>query len=406
MFSSRLPRDDGELAPNPLSEALDACHRAGDRITDLTSSNPTAVDLPGERAHRDAIAEALADGGQTSYKPHPRGLLSARRAVCDYYQTEHELTIDPAQVVLTASTSESYGFLFKLLCDPGDEVLCPSPSYPLFEHLATLEAVRVRTYPVGTVPRFDDRTRAVIVVSPNNPTGHMLDPEGLDALDDAAARAGAAIIGDEVFADYVSTPPPGGRASTATATRALTVTLSGLSKAGGMPHLKLGWMIVGGPPTLRERALTRLDHIADTYLSVASPVQAALPLLLPIAAERRRAIRTRLSQSRHTLAAFGFDTVLPPAGWSALLRLPPGVDDEDTAVALLAEDRVLVQPGYLFDIPPDDGREHLVLSMLSPLDALVGGLFYLRLRLFGRAPIPTIRTSPAAAALSARWPRP
>lgn len=379
MFSSRTPDD---LAPNDLAELLASQHHAGHAIIDLTASNPTTAALPGAEAWQARVAGALAEGARAAYEPDPRGLASARAAVRDHHAARG-LDLATDDIVLTASTSESYGFLFKLLCDPGDEVLVPAPSYPLFAHLAQLDAVAARAYPAGTVPAFGPRARAVIVVSPNNPTGAVLDRDGLRALEHAAARAGAAIIGDEVFADYVHDPDTAARrASVLAAEGALAFGLGGLSKAAGLPQLKLGWIGVAGPRALRAEALARLELIADTYLSVSTPVQAALPALLDVGAEIRAAILARVAGNRRALSGSALDAAPPPAGWYAVVRLRPGQDDEATAAALLAEDRVQVYPGYFFDIPSDErGAESLVLSLLPPPGDFAEGLRRLEARL-------------------------
>lgn len=410
MFSSRTPDD---LEPNQLARLLEEQHAAGSELIDLTASNPTTAALPGAAAWQERMAQALAAGARAIYAPDPRGLLGAREAVCRYYRSRGhagapglEVALDPQHVVLTASTSESYGFLFKLLCDPGDEVLIPAPSYPLFAHLAELDAVRVRSYEDGTVPDIGPRTRAIIIVSPGNPTGAMLDADRLGALAQAAAAAGVALIGDEVFADYIHEPEAAARyASVLAARQALVFGLGGLSKAAGMPHLKLGWIAVSGPAALREQALLRLDLIADTYLSVSTPVQAALPALFDIGAEIRAAIAERVRENRRVLVdvspgsslgssagaglgsslAAGLDVIPPPAGWYALVRLAPGHDEEDAAAALLTEDRVQVFPGYFFDIPSGDGQ-HLVVSLLPPPDVFAEGVRRMRARLGPRSP--------------------
>jgi alanine-synthesizing transaminase len=395
VFSSRTPDD---LEPNQLARLLEEQHAAGSELVDLTASNPTTAALPGAAAWQERIAQALAEGARAVYAPDPRGLASAREAVCQYYRRRGrgrghagapglDLALDPHHVVLTASTSESYGFLFKLLCDPGDEVLIPAPSYPLFAHLAELDAVRVRSYEDGTVPEIGPRVRAIIIVSPGNPTGAMLDADRLGALAQAAAAAGVALIGDEVFADYIHEPEAAARYTSVLAARqALVFGLGGLSKAAGMPHLKLGWIAVSGPAALREQALARLDLIADTYLSVSTPVQAALPALFDIGAEIRAAIAGRVRDNLRVLLAARLDVIPPPAGWYALVRLAPGHDEEDAAAALLTEDRVQVFPGYFFDIPSEQDVQHLVVSLLPPPEVFAEGVRRMQARLAPRSP--------------------
>lgn len=386
MFSSRTPDD---LEPNDLARLLEAQQASGRRLIDLTASNPTTAALPRDAAWQERVAQALAQGARAPYAPEPRGLPSARAAVAAYYRARG-MDVAVERIVLTASTSEAYGFLFKLLCDPGDEVLIPTPSYPLFAHLARLDAVEVQLYEDGTVPAMGPRTRAVITVSPGNPTGAMLDAAGLAALDHAAAAAGVAVIGDEVFADYIHDADAAARYTSVLASRrALAFGLGGLSKAAGLPQLKLGWIAVAGPPALCEQALARLDLIADTYLSVSTPVQAALPALLDIGAEIRAAIAERVRENRRVLLGSGLDVIPPPAGWYALVRLAPGAggpddeddeDDEYWAAVLLAEDQVQVYPGYFFDIPSDQGQ-FLVVSLLPPPEDFAEGVRRVEARL-------------------------
>jgi aspartate/methionine/tyrosine aminotransferase len=351
-FSSRTPAD---LEPNDVAAAADAARAGGAALVDLTVTNPTLVGLPGEDDVRARIADALAAGARAPYEPDPRGLRVAREAIAARYGA-----LDPGDVIVTCSSSESYGFLFKLLCDPGDEVMIPSPSYPLFEHLAALDAVTVAPYGDPRRVRTGERTRAVIAVSPNNPTGDVLDAGAVAALDLACAAAGCALIGDEVFADYVAPHAQHRAASVRGATSALTFVLGGLSKSCGMPQLKLGWIALGGPLPLRNEARARLEVIADAYLSVATPVQRALPELFAIGADVRAEIHARLDEDRAALAAAQIPVLPSAGGWTAIVPLADG--REDDAVAALLADGVIVHPGWFFDLPGD----HLVLSMLTP----------------------------------------
>jgi aspartate/methionine/tyrosine aminotransferase len=351
-FSSRTPAD---LDPNDVSAAVDAARAGGAALVDLTVTNPTLVGLAGEDDARARVAEALAAGARAPYEPDPRGLRVAREAIAARHGG-----LDPDDVIVTCSSSESYGFLFKLLCDPGDEVMIPSPSYPLFEHLAALDAVTVAPYGDPRRVRTGDRTRAVIAVSPNNPTGGVLDAGAVAALDATCAAAGCALVGDEVFADYVAPHAQPRAASVLGATRALAFALGGLSKSCGMPQLKLGWIALAGPAALRTEARARLEVIADTYLSVATPVQRALPELLAIGADVRAAITARLDEDRAALAAAHVPLLASDGGWTAIVPLADG--REDDAVAALLADGVLVHPGWFFDLAGD----HLVLSLLTP----------------------------------------
>ena len=289
MFSSRLP---SSLVQNQLSAAVARRHAAGRPFVDLTLSNPTLAGF----AYPEGLTAALANAASLAYDPQPFGLETARAAVSADY-ARRGVAVPPGHVVLTASSSESYSLLFKLLCDPGDNVLVPVPSYPLFEHLAALDAVSIRSYPLEyhgrwmldatqLAPLVDDRTRAVLVVSPNNPTGSRIRRAELAALEALCATRGLVLIGDEVFADYLLSVAPDAADSVLEAERCLAVSLGGLSKSVGLPQLKLGWMALAGPPALVTDALERLEVIADTYLSVSTVVQVAAPRLLDSRPER------------------------------------------------------------------------------------------------------------------------
>lgn len=365
MFSRRIPSD---LEPNALARARSG---AGPDVVDLTGSNPTAcgLDLDAD------LLLALADPRGIRYEPDPLGLRSAREAVAAGY-AERGVVVDPGRVVLTASSSEAYGFLFRMLCDPGDAVLVPCPSYPLFEHLAALDAVRALPWPLDPHadwrPRLDvetarrDRARAAIVVHPNNPTGSAVSSEAADALERGCAEGGLALVVDEVFLDYPLVE--GGRFDTfASRDVALTFTLGGLSKSVGLPQLKLGWIVVSGPEALASEALRRLEFLADSYLSVGTPVQLALPALLREGLRRRGAILARCRRNLAALGAACAGTPLtlerPAGGWSATLRYPAIEDEEAFALRLLERGKVAVQPGYFFDFP---GRGRIVVSLLTP----------------------------------------
>ncbi len=325
-------------------------------LLDLTETNPTRAALP---YPHEELSEALARGAREPYDPDPRGLRSAREALGN-----------PEDLILTASTSEAYSFLFKLLTDPGDAVLTATPSYPLLEHLAAMEHVELRTFPLEFHRRWEiydvpvtDRTRAIVVVNPNNPTGSFVTPAEQDAL--AAHRV--PIISDEVFLDY----PLDAAGTSFVRDDVFTFTLGGLSKSAGLPHFKLGWIRVSGPG--KRDALDALELIADNFLSVNTPVQAALPELLRIAPRIRDAIRARTRANLGVLraAAPPHVEVLPvEGGWSAVLRVPRTTTDEELALRLL--DRgVIVQPGYFFDFE-DDGC--MVLSLLTPEDVFAEGV--------------------------------
>lgn len=376
MFSSRLP---ASLAENRISRAVDAA-RARGPLVDLTESNPTRVGL-GYPA--DEILAALADRRALVYEPTPRGLAPARAAAAAYY-ARHGHTVDPERVTLTASTSEAYAWLFKLLCDPGDDVLVPTPSYPLFDYLAALESVRPVTYPlryhhgwfldVEEVRRaLTPRTRAILVVNPNNPTGSFLTRDEAAALEALAAERELALVSDEVFADYAFAPDPARVTTLVGHEQALTFCLSGLSKLVGLPQLKLGWIVTGGPPARRAEADARLELIADTYLSVAAPVQHAAPRLVALVDDVGAQIRRRVAANHAALAAAlaGSPAQLLDAagGWSAIVRLPATRSEEEWVLQLL-DDGVYVHPGFFFDLPPTC----VVINLLVPIDALGAGV--------------------------------
>jgi len=371
-FSSRTPAD---LAPNRLSALADRLRTDGGGLSDLTATNPTAVGLSYPvRELQGALAAAAAE----PYEPSPRGLWSARRAVADFlaYRTP---AIDPEQIFLTSSTSEAYGYLFKLLCEPGDQILVPRPSYPLFEHLCRLDAVEARGYALGRSPEFaldpdrvevelGPRTRAVVVVSPNNPTGSVASPAALAELSQLCGERGLALIADEVFAEY----PAAGHAPPASALGGggcLCFALGGLSKSSGLPHYKLGWLALAGPSDECAAAALRLEHIADAYLSAPGPVMRALPRLLEIGADIRRAIAERVDAGRAAaeaaLAGAPRARLLPAAGgWSAVIELDPELDEEALCLRLAEAERVLLHPGYFFDF---DRGAHVVASLLPPV---------------------------------------
>ena len=350
----------------PINELTRERRRRGE-LLDLTISNPTAAGLP---YPHDELAEALARGARASYDPDPRGIRSAREALAE------ELRCDAEDLILTASTSEAYSFLFKLLADPGDVVLTPTPSYPLLEHLASMELVALRTFAMEFHQRWEihdlpvcARTRAIVVVNPNNPTGSFVTPREQDAL----AAHGIPIISDEVFLDY----PLDGSGTSFIREDVLTFTLGGLSKSAGLPHFKLGWIRVSGPG--KREALDALELIADNFLSVATPVQVALPELLRIAPRIRHAIsgrtRANLATLRRAFEDVPATRVLPvEGGWSAVIRVPRMQSDEALALSML--DRgVVVQPGYFFDFETEG---HVVVSLLTPENTFAEGIVRLR----------------------------
>ena len=355
--SSRLPPS---LAANRLSQALDQYRQDGTPIVDLTQSNPTRAGLP----YPSSMLAALADERSLRYDPHPFGLASAREAVARDC-LRRSVTVDPGDVILTASTSESYSWLFKLLCESGETVLAPAPSYPLFEHLARLEGVGLATYRLDYHGRWEadaesiraapPSTRALILVSPNNPTGSYVSGRELEEVLAICRSRRWALIVDEVFADY---PLDAEHPLTDIASRAdvLAFTLGGASKMLGLPQVKLGWMVAGGPGDERREALHALEHIADTFLSVSTPVQIAAPSLLRDGASVRAAIhervRANLGRARAVAQRYPSCEVLRvEGGWCATVRVPATRPEDALVLELLKSERVLVHPGYFFDFP-------------------------------------------------------
>jgi alanine-synthesizing transaminase len=370
MFSTRTPHD---LTPNRLTDALNAAAAEGRAILDLTLSNPTRAGFE----YPSGLLRLLADSRGLTYAPAPFGSLEARAAVARDYARRGCL-VTPERIALTASTSEAYGCLFKLLTDAGDEVLVPRPSYPLFDHLASLEQVTARPYALepdaGWRIDFDSleaavtpRTRAILVVSPNNPTGSFVKPDEVQRLAELAAAHELALVADEVFADYELTH--GARAAAGRVMERgdiLTFSLGGLSKSVGLPQVKLAWIAVGGPDDLVNRALERLEIICDTYLSVSTPVQIAAAELLERGAMVREQIARRVAANyEHINTAAGATpacrVLAGEGGWSAVLQVPSLESEEALVVNLLKDDGVLAHPGYFFDFPRES---YLVMSLL------------------------------------------
>ena len=378
MFSQRVPAN---REPNRLARAVAAARASGRRVIDLTVTNPTTVGL----TYPQSLFQPLASAAALTYAPEPFGLGTAREAVAaDYARRGIRIATD--RIVLTASTSEAYSLLFKLLCGPGgDEVLVPVPSYPLFEHLTRLDGVVPVPYRLEFHGRWaldatsiDDAwtrsARALLAVSPNNPTGSVLSPAELSTIDTRCAGRGAAVIVDEVFADYALNGHP--RHAWQEAAQALTFRLGGLSKSAGLPQVKLGWIAVEGPEPLVREAMDRLELICDTYLSVATPVQAAAPDLIAAGEGIRRQILDRVRSNHRTLLDLGQHApsiqVLPAeAGWSTVLRVPSTRTEEDVVLDLIERDGVLVHPGYFFDFPHE---AFLVVSLLPDPESFTAGV--------------------------------
>lgn len=366
MFSSRVP---GELEPNRFTVALRRARAEQRSLIDLTLTNPTAAGF----RYPSSVLIALSDGAAMQYAPHPFGMQPAREAVAADY-ARRGVGVAPEHIVLTASTSEAYSLLFKLLCEPsGDDVLTPVPSYPLFDHLTRLDGIRARPYRLAYHGRWmvelesvdaawTPQVRAVLGVSPNNPTGSVLSADELAALDRRCAAREAALILDEVFADY----PLAAGAEVASRATCLQFRLGGLSKSAGLPQVKLGWIGVDGPPALVRAALDRLELICDTYLSVSTPVQVAAPALIAAGVEVREAILARIRENYATLGNLvasrpAIERLHADGGWSAVLRVPATRTEEDLVIDLLEQDGVMVHPGFFFDFAHE---AYLVVSLL------------------------------------------
>jgi len=379
MFSNRT---NWELAQNRFTQALDEVRLAGAKVLDLTVANPTRVGLRYDEA---AILDALASPQSLDYDPQPKGLRHAREAVVGYYANAHRVgDLDPEQLVLTSSTSEGYSYVFRLLCNPGDELLVPQPSYPLFEFLADLQDVKLVPYPLiydhGWQMDFPSMrkaispgTRGVVVVHPNNPTGSYVQPHEAALLNSFCNEYGLGLIADEVFLDYAH---DGKSCESFAANRdVLTFTLSGLSKISGLPQMKLAWVVTSGPAEQTTAAMACLEVIADTYLSISAPIQWAAPVLL----DQRTSIQPQL-MDRVLANLQELDAKLArqkpcqrlsvESGWYAILRVPVTKSDEELAIELLRERAVLVHPGLLFDFPNDG---YLVLSLITPAEEFAEG---------------------------------
>jgi aspartate/methionine/tyrosine aminotransferase len=378
MFAKRTNWD---LTPNRLSEALAAHRAAGKPLLDLTVSNPTEC---GFSYDSKAILEALSNPAALRYEPNPRGLESARRAVAGYYASRSEV-VSVEDIFLTTSTSEGYSYVFRTLCDPGDEVLIPSPSYPLFDFLAEIQDVKLVRYPLiydygwqidfhALEQAITARTRAVIVVHPNNPTGHFTKPSEMTKLNAICSARQMAIIADEVFLDFAL---DGDRAASFAANSdALTFTMSGLSKIAGLPQMKAAWLIVSGAQNLKKEVIARLEVIADTYLSANAPVQLAMLVFL----EQRQnfqqqllvRVRGNLAELDKQLAGQNACSRLAvEGGWYAVLRVPATRSDEELAIEVLIAEGVSVHPGHFYEFPADG---YLVLSLLTPEQTFAKGL--------------------------------
>ncbi|HEY2236758.1 MAG TPA: pyridoxal phosphate-dependent aminotransferase [Candidatus Angelobacter sp.] len=369
MFASRT---NWNLKPNRLAEALERHKSSGRRLLDLSASNPTDC---GFKYDAPAIMRSLCAPASLQYHPDPKGLKSARQAVSAYYAEQGEaVAVD--DLILTASTSEAYSFVFRLLCNPGDELLIPTPGYPLFDFLADVNDVKLVRYPLFydhgwhidmhvLKQAITPRTRGIIVVHPNNPTGHFTKREEIAQLNQICSANKMAIIADEVFLDFSLGAPQKSFAANA---GALTFTMSGISKISGLPQMKFAWLVVSGPEAEKREALTRLEMIADMYLSLNAPIQLAAPVLLQQRKKFQEQLMARVHANLAELNAQLADNqhvsrLVVEGGWYAVLRVPATRSDEELAIDLLENHDVYIHPGHFYDFPGDG---YLVLSLIAP----------------------------------------
>jgi alanine-synthesizing transaminase len=388
MFAERT---NWNLAPNRLSEALAAHLAAGKRLYDLSASNPTEV---GFTVNAEALLQALQNPAALTYVPDPKGIVRARQAVAEYYADRGD-EVSAEDVILTASTSEAYSFVFRTLCAPGDELLVPAPSYPLFGFLADIHDVRLAHYPLiydhgwqidfhALEGAITPRTRGIIVVNPNNPTGHYIKPEELATLNEICNSRDLALIADEVFLDFAhetngsrrdvfkAPRPKNGSekkpSSLSTNTGALTFTMSGLSKISGLPQMKAAWLVTSGPDPLKKQALERIEVIADTYLSMNAPIQLALPTFLDQRHSFQKQVLTRIKRNigeldRQLILRKTCSRLEIEGGWYAIVRVPATRTDDELAVDLLTKKGIYVHPGHFYDFQKDG---HLIVSLIMP----------------------------------------
>jgi len=378
MFSNRT---NWNLKPNRLSEALAGHLAAAKPLIDLTVSNPTesGFDYDGQ-----AILQALTNTGSFSYKPSPKGLLAAREAVAKYYSAR-EIIVPVEDIILTTGTSEAYSFAFRALCDPGDELLIPEPSYPLFSFLADIHDVKLVGYPLqydhgwqidfhALQQAITPHTRGIIVVNPNNPTGNFCKAGEIEKLNEICSSRQIALIADEVFLDFhLHAARP---RSFAANSASLTFTMSGLSKISGLPQMKAAWLITSGPEQLKAPALSRLEIIADTFLSMNAPVQLAIPRFLDLRHDFQRQLMARVRRNLtelgvHLAAQSSCARLEVEGGWYAILRVPVTRSDEDLAIDLLTSRGTYVHPGHFYDFPSDG---FLIVSLITPPDDFDEGI--------------------------------
>lgn len=375
------------LATNQYTQALEARRREGGEVLDLTASNPTTVGL---QYRGDELLASLSHRESLVYDPQPKGLLSARQAIAGYY-VEKESAVSPDDLILTTSTSEAYSFVFRLLCNPGDAVLVPSPSYPLFDFLADLQDVKLAHYELVydhgwqidfhsldvALKKLSDESivcRAVMVVHPNNPTGSYVKAHELQELNRICAANQMALIADEVFLDYSLTQQ---KPLTFSSNRfVLTFTLSGLSKVSALPQMKVAWLATGGPTALKADALRRLEVIADTFLSMNAPGQLAVPTMVE---QRHNIQRQLMTRVRTNLAELDAQLSLQKlcqrlaveGGWYAVLHVPATDSDEDFAIRVLQRTGVLVQPGHFYDFAAEG---YVIISLITTCEVFTEGV--------------------------------
>jgi alanine-synthesizing transaminase len=380
MFSERT---NWRLEQNRFTQAVEEVRASGRRLLDLSASNPTRVGLEFDSR---AILQSLASPQVLDYDPQAKGFRCAREEVASYYRAAHGIhSLDPERIILTSSTSEGYSYVFRLLCNAGDELLVPKPSYPLFEFLADLQDVKLVPYPLiydhgwqmdfhSLQKAITPRTTGVVIVHPNNPTGSYVHENEFDLLNKFCAQHGLALIVDEVFLDYPLDDSP--HASFAGNGNVLTFTVSGLSKISALPQMKVAWLVTSGPEYQVNAAMERLEVIADTYLSMNAPVQWAIPVLLeqrhPIQRQLRARVKSNLAElDRRLESANAYQRLSVEGGWHVVLRVPVTRSDEELAIELVREKSVLVHPGHFYDFPRDG---YLVLSLITAPDDFVAGV--------------------------------
>jgi alanine-synthesizing transaminase len=378
MFSQRT---NWKLTPNKYTRALEEMRASGGPLIDLTVSNPTECGFAYDAA---AILRSFQKEKSLAYEPEAKGLRTAREAVTEYYREEHGAAVDPESLILTTSTSEAYSHVFRLLCDPHDEILVPQPSYPLFEFLGDLQDVELVPYALqyahgwfldfaSARRSLTPRTRAILLVHPNNPTGSYVKAEEVERLNGLCREENLALIVDEVFLDY---PLSGDARKTFTGNRdALTFTLSGLSKISALPQMKVAWVVTSGPESLTRPALERLEIIADTYLSLSSTVQWALPELLAqrrtLQPQMQQRVRANWAQLQTLARGKRCEVLESEGGWYGVLRTPGALSGENLAIEIMQRALVLVHPGHFYNFPSDD---FLVVSLIVSTDQFEQGM--------------------------------